>query len=320
MRKAGLRIAILDPGTLLARDVKALLEERAFPAGRTDFFHTRPLDAGLLADEDGEAAYVSPLEPGSLEGCALAFACGAPADLQRVLAARDAGDGATLVDLTGRLDGRERGEETDATCVVADPVAVAVSDAIASLSRLGPVASAFVAVDRPASESGKPALDELMAQAIALASFRPVPTEVLPAQLAFNFVQATDAEDYEARLTAEIARGVPRGLALDVVSARTGTFHGHHVRLGVRFAADAPSADDVRKALVSGVGFAAPDADEVPVLTSAAGRDEPYLLRAGARGSTALVAFGIDHLRMRALAGVKRAEVAVTTRGLLAGA
>lgn len=317
--KAGLSIALLDPGSLLARDVRALLQERAFPAVRTDLFHTRPGSSGLLADDEGEAAYVAPVQADSLSGCTFAFACGEPADLEAFLARRSAGDGALLVDLTGRSAPAGKGTAEGAPeslASVDDPVAAAAAAVVGSLDRLSSVASLAVALDRPASELGKPALDELMAQAIALASFQPVPTEVLRAQLAFNFLHPADSAAFEARFAADLASLLRADLPVDVASSRSGAFHGHHVRLTIRFHADAPGVEAARRAVVSGAGFASTHEGDVPALTTAAGRDEPILLRMSARDRSIGVSFAIDHLRTRALAGVRLAERTLATRGL----
>ena len=71
----GLPVAIVDPGTLVGRDVKAVLRERGFPASHVHLFHTGSTEDGLLTEDDGEAAFVTPLAPDGLSGCAIAFLC-----------------------------------------------------------------------------------------------------------------------------------------------------------------------------------------------------------------------------------------------------
>ena len=64
--KAGLVVAVVDPSTLLGRDVRAVLSERAFPASKVLLFHTGTAD-GLLTEDEDEAAFSAPLTPDALE-------------------------------------------------------------------------------------------------------------------------------------------------------------------------------------------------------------------------------------------------------------
>ena len=324
----GLSVGIVDPGTLVARDVKAVLRERAFPATHTHLFHTGDPSSGLLTDDDGEAAFVSPLAADGLSGCQIAFLCGPPGSTARFLATRTA-DGCVLVDLSGQ---RESGAFVDAVrgalpsplpagelLVLREPVASVLADAIAAVEPLKAVAAVTAAIDRPASDLGKDALDELFQQAIAIASFRSVPKDRLGAQCAFNVFPPADAPAFEARVAGDVRALLGRDLPIGVLSARTGVFHGTTLRLEMRFEGAAPDAEALRRALLApGRGFAEPDVDGPAGVVDAAGRDETLLVQLSSTGSASRLFLASDHLRRPgALLAVRVAEAAVAERGLL---
>ena len=324
----GLSVGVVDPDTLVGRDVKAVLRERGFPAAHTHLFHTGDPSAGLLTDDEGEAAYVSPLEPDGLSGCHVAFLCGPPESTARFLAGRTA-DGCLAIDLSGQ---RSAGAFVDALrgalpaplpsgdlLVLREPAASVLADAVAALEPLSAVAAVTAAIDRPASDLGKDALDELFQQAIAIASFRSVPKDRLGAQSAFNVFPPADADAFDARVAADVRALLGRDLPLAVLSARTGVFHGTTLRVALRFDGVAPSAEALRTALLApGRGFSEPDVDGPAGVVDAAGRDETLLLRFSSAGSTSQLFLVSDHLRRPgALLAVRVAEAAVAERGLL---
>ena len=324
----GLSVAVVDPGSLVARDVKSVLRERSFPASHLHLFHTGDPSAGLLTDDDGEAAFVSPLAPDGLSGCQIAFLCGSPETTARFLALR-AADGCLAVDLSGQ---RSAGSFVDAVrgalpaplppgdlLVLRDPAASVLADAVAALEPLRTVAAVTAAIDRPASDLGKDALDELFQQAIAIASFRSVPKARLGAQSAFNVYPPADGAAFDARVAGDVKALLGRDVPLAVLSARAGVFHGTTLRLELRFDGAAPAPEALRDALLApGRGFAEPDVDGPAGVVDAAGRDETLLLRLSSSGSAAQLFLASDHLRMPgALLAVRVAEAAVAERGLL---
>ena len=134
-------------------------------------------------------------------------------------------------------DGAPRALPAGNVLVAPHPVAFVLAEAIAVVDALAPVAEATAAIDRPASELGKAALDELFEQAVALAAFRPVPKEHLGTQGAFNAWVPADTDVFERRVAEDVAALLGRPLPLGLLSARTGVFHGHLLRLELRLAA-----------------------------------------------------------------------------------
>ena len=324
----GLVVAILDPGSLLARDVSAVLEERAFPVVKKRLFHTAGGAEGLIAEEDDAAAFVAPATPDSLEGCAIAFACGRPESTRRFLRTRAPEDGCLLIDLSGAdpaaplADGRT--VLPDGNLVrLPDPTAWLLAELVRILDEAAPparVAALTAAVDRPVSELGRAALDELFAQSVALASFHPLPKETLGAQAAFNIFQPLDAAEWDARVAADAESLFLGPVDLSLLSARAGVFHGHHFRIEASFAEGAPPPlDAVRSVLFAPAsGFEEADPEGLCGPVESAGRDETLVLRLEERRGRLRIALASDSLRRPgAILAIRLAEEAVFSRGLL---
>ena len=324
----GLSVALVDPGTLAGRDVKAVLRERGFPAAHLHLFQTGDPTSGLLTEDDGEPAYVAALEPDGLSTCQIAFLCGPPRETARFLSLRTS-DGCLAIDLSGQ---RSTGAFVDALrgvlpsplpsgnhFLLRDPSATVLADAVAALETLRPVQAVTVAIDRPVSELGKDALDELFQQAIAVASFRSVPKDRLGTQGAFNVYSPADTDAFEARVAGDVRALLGRDLPIGILSARAGVFHGTTLRLEVRFDGDAPGPEALRSTLLAaGRGFAEADVDGPAGILDAAGRDETLLIRSESSGAASRLFLASDDLRRPgALLAVRIAEAAIAERGLL---
>ncbi len=325
----GLVVAVLEPMTLLGRDVLAVLKERGFPASRTLLFHTRGPD-GLLAEEEGEAAFVAPATPDALETADVAFFCGKAADTARFLEARTP-DACIAIDLSGLRSGGIFTRPDDSPgapplpggnlFLTFEPVASVLAEAVSVVDALVPVAALTAAVDRPASELGKEALDELFRQAIAIARFEAPPKEKFGTQVAFNAHFPADTAGYESRVAEDVARLLGRPLPTTILSVRSGVFHGHLLRLEIRTNGPAPDAGDIRTAFRKKASFEESDPESLSGPVEAAGRDETLLLHADSSGTSVRLGLASDHLRHAgAVMAVRLAEQAVRERGLLADA
>lgn len=334
---SSLAVALVDPHTLLGRDVKAVLEERGFPVSKLHLFHTQDEGSGLLAEGDEEVTYVAPAGPGSLELCRIAFLCGTAEGTARFLKKRNAADGCIAIDLSGAdLSGADLSgaavpgpfvaPEDDPTPPLPagpllrlhEPTAVVVADLLKRLSRVAGSAleGATIAVDRPVSELGKAALSELFEQALALATFRPIPKVILGTQAAFNMHVPFDTTAYETRMEREVRTllGAGSDLPLTILSVRGGAFHGHLIRIEARFAAPVPDEVALRAALFqAGSPLEDVDPENLSGPVESAARDETLVLRivshSGEARGRILVTAASDHLRRAgALAAVKTAE------------
>ena len=323
----GISVALVEPTTLLGRDVRAALKERAFPASKIHLFHQTPQPGGILTENDDEVAFVAPLTPDALETCRIAFLCGSAADTERFLATRT--DSCLAIDLSGARgagplavpseDGAPHALPAGNVLVLPHPVAFVLAEAIATVDALVPVAGATAAIDRPASELGKSALDELFTQAVALVAFRPVPKEVLGTQGAFNAWVPADTDVFDRRVEEDVAALLGRPLPLGLLSARAGVFHGHFLRLELRLGADAPPAAALLAAFrARKMAFDLVDRETLSGPVESAGRDETLILRLDARDRRVTLVLAADHLRRAgALLAVRLAEQALRDRSLL---
>ncbi len=323
--KAGLVVAVVDPSTLLGLDVRAVLSERAFPASKVLLFHTGTAD-GLLTEDEDEAAFSAPLTPDALDTSKIAFLCGRATDTAAFLKTR-VDDGCLAVDLSGLRTGGAFARPSDQSSLLPlpegsllltyDPVAAVLAEAVMAVGRIAHVAAATVAIDRPASEIGKGALDELFHQAISLVQFRPVPKEIFETQAAFNAYFPADTDAWEARV-ADDFRALSGGIPLALLSARAGVFHGHLLRVEARTAGPAPSPEAVRAALREAGGFDEADPEGLSGPVDSAGRDETLVLFVASSGNSVRLGLAADHLRRAgAVMAVRLAEQAVAERGLL---
>ena len=325
--KAGLSVAVVEPTTLLGRDLKAVLKERHFPAAKIHLFHQTPQPGGILTADDDEVAFVAPLTPDALETCKIAFLCGSAADTERFLATR--ADSCLVIDLSGARhqgalavpseDGAPRALPAGNVLVAPHPVAFVLAEAIAVVDALAPVAEATAAIDRPASELGKAALDELFEQAVALAAFRPVPKVAFGTQAAFNAFVPPDTDAFERRVAEDVAALLGRPFPLGVLSVRAGIFHGHLIRLDLRLASDAPPGTAVLDAFrAKKSAFDVVDPEDLSGPVESASRDETLVLRVAASGRRVRLVLAADHMRRAgAILAVRLAEQALKERGIL---
>jgi len=322
-----LPVALVEPTTLLGRDVRAVLTERAFPFSRVHLFHQAGGPEGVLAADEDEVAFIAPLTKDALETCRIAFLCGSMKETARFLATRT--DGALAIDLSGVRNGQplvvpsEVGDSRPlppgSLFLTPHPVAFLLAEVVRTVDGVAPVVGVTAAVDRPVSELGKPALDELFQQALALATFRPMPKEVLGTQVAFNSHAPADSRAFEARVAEDTAALLARELPLTILSARAGVFHGHLLRVELRLGADAPPSGDVLALFrEQKQAFEIVDPENLSGPVEAAGRDETLVLRGEADGRRVTLMLAADHLRRAgALLAVRLAEQAARERGWL---
>lgn len=325
MTKASIPVALVEPTTLLGRDVRAVLTERAFPASKVNLFHQTGGEGGLLAAEDDEVAFIAPLAKDALETSRIAFLCGGPDETARFLKARV--DGALAIDLSGvrngqplvvpSEDGEARPLPAGSLFLTPHPVAFVIAEVVRAVNAAVPVVGVTAAVDRPVSELGKAALDELFEQALALATFRPMPKKVLGTQVAFNSHAPADSDAFEARVAGDTAALLATDIPITILSARAGVFHGHLIRLELRLSADAPPGLLDRFRERKGA-FEIVDPENLSGPVESAGRDETLLLRFEAVGRRATLTLAADHLRRAgAILAVRLAEQAARERGWL---
>jgi aspartate-semialdehyde dehydrogenase len=261
------RLVILDPTTLLGKELVEVLERRSDLWQEMALLSLADEEVGALTEAAGAAALVRRAEAADLAAADVVFVCGSSAAYADLLTHRRAD--ATVVYLDPRHGGAGAVpvvaginlDEAAAGGVLASPhpATVLLAHLLQPLVAAGLREAAAMLV-QPASIFGRPGLDELYAQAQSLVALQPQePSAVFGRQLAFNLYPAPGGP---AGL-AEEARAVlgPAGadLRLAVQLLQGAVFHGFSALLHVYLAGD-PEPESVRERLAGNplVGLSEP--------------------------------------------------------------
>jgi hypothetical protein len=246
-------LALIDPLTLLGREVLELLPR--FPAlrGRMVYAHTDPDEEVQVAELEGEPGMVRPLvDPEQLSGCgAVIVASDRDSDSLRHLCdwlegfpERPAVDLSRLERLRTMFrpvaGPAERDEAAGLHLRIAPPAVVGTRLVLEAVQDLGPIALGLVAVD-PASDLGNEGIECLARQAVQRLQGQDITDLVAGHVVAFNHVVRDTADLLE---DAVAVLGMP---SVSASSSVSGCFHGHVVHLTVTFdePVDGPELDDV---------------------------------------------------------------------------
>lgn len=246
------KIAIAGASTLLGRELKDVLSES--PLAAASFVLLDEEDAQGQLDQVGdEVTFIQPIGADAFDHADFTFFCGTEKlTLKHWRQAQRAGS--TVIDLSGALD-RETGVlvrapwlDADAisvdlftsAVVPAHPAAVALGLLMERLQQAAAIRFAAATVLVPASEFGRPAMDELHQQTVNLLSFQSLPRSIYDAQAAYNLLggmgeaAAVNLSDAEARIRRHydtLSGGRWPALALQVVHAPV--FHGHTFSIAI---------------------------------------------------------------------------------------
>jgi len=249
------RVAVVGGDTLLAKEVRELLEQSK-PAPNIELISAAAENASMLGADDEEVLALAPLSAQSLAGSKVAFLAGSEASSRRALKLNPP-DGPVLIDLTGALEdqphARLRAPSAEPTRslpepglipVIAHPAAIACAMLLAGLSRVTGVRKSIFHVFEPASERGKKGLDELRQQTVGVLSFQKLKMDVFDAQLGFNLLarygeEALEPlEGVEERILRHVASLLALYPAIPMPSLRliqAPVFHGHSFSAWVEF-------------------------------------------------------------------------------------
>ncbi len=235
------KIALIDPTTLVGKELARLLQTWPGLSPTVDSFHTGTEEEHRVAEVGGGAALVAPLDdPMVLAGydgvllagreatprlCALAEGLGGlPPELPVV----DAGRAPVLRAATRVAAPAARSQELPLHFRVPDPSIVAAIHVLEAVSELKPLA-AGIHSEEPVSVLGPGAVEALARQAAARLQGEPAPTEELGEVLAFNFRSLPD-DGVAAEASALLAP-----VEVSLTRAAVGRFHGHVVHLSLLF-------------------------------------------------------------------------------------
>ncbi len=223
-------ILLIDPLTLIGRELLGCLVDEGYHAADLAFRHTAEDDEHQLANVGGQSALVPPLEEAGEMPISDVVILASDADsprLRQLVDHLETLPGQRLIDLSGLAGTRRLGIPTtwsaaggDGRLRPAHPAVVAAAAVIEALAELEPIGGALAIVD-PVSGGGRAAVELLAAQAVSRLQGG-TPEDLFDGHvLAFNAVA-----DDPTRLAEEAAAAIP-DLPLAVTWTRTGCFHGH---------------------------------------------------------------------------------------------
>ncbi len=333
------RVAIVGAASLKGKELKDVLAGSDFPAE----------DVRLLDDDESlgqldavgdEVTFVQSVRAQQFENVDLAFfASETSFTRQHVGLARQAGS--AIVDLSGALEEeapvraprvemelagvaakKPHRAGVSAAVVTAHPAAVVLALLLSRAHQAAGLRSAVATVFEPASEHGKRGFDEMHAQTVRLLSFQSLPTEVFDCQVAFNLVSRYGEESQpslqsvEQRIRAHYEKITAGSLPVpSLILVQAPTFHSHAFSIYIE-AQKKISAQELGKALNSGMVTVTEGAADAPTNVSAAGQDQVQvaLRQDPAQENGWWLWATADNLRIAALTAVDCAQLLMEAR------
>ncbi|HXZ12970.1 MAG TPA: Asd/ArgC dimerization domain-containing protein [Candidatus Sulfotelmatobacter sp.] len=329
------RVAIVGASSLRGKELKAVLEDRNFPATEIVLLDESVM-AGTLTEAAGEPTFIRALDEDSFDGVQFAFFAGTPADAaQNWPTAQRAG--ATVIDLTGAVEAGGHGPALIPSltgvlppkpaskgngaaslrvyCSPAPPVIICCTLS-AALSKFQPQ-RLVILLFLPVSERDQMGVDELESQTTNLLSFREISKPVFDAQVAFNLLScygesATPRlEDIRSGLARDVARYLAGRAPVPAIQLlQAPVFYGYAFAAFAEFAS--PPATDLLSSAFTNVGVRiAGPGDPPPSNVSVAGENEIQLARIEPDPNVAsgVWLWGVaDNLRLAATNAVRIAE------------
>ena len=282
---------------------------------------------GQITSAGDEALVIQTVSAAAFEGVDVVFFAGEAATAREFWKAAH-GAGASIVDLTGSLEGiagvlvRSAWVETDERPDLATVAVVAAHPMAGALAliaeRLKPIGLRRLAatVLLPASELGSAGVEELQQQAVGLLTFKPLQKDVYDAQVAFNLLASLggaakmDVEKTRFVITRQAAELSAEAELISVQVVQAPVFHGYTASVFAEFLSDVDVVD-VRKALHG--GLIAFTEDDAPSNESAAGGNE-VLINGRVSGGVVWLWLAADNLRLAARQAVGCAQELVSLR------
>ncbi|HEY2012382.1 MAG TPA: Asd/ArgC dimerization domain-containing protein [Bryobacteraceae bacterium] len=265
-------LALVGSDSLLGREIRDIVATSA-PGFNLRLVAGGEEKPGTLTRVGDEPSLIEDLGPDNLSGARAIFLTGSPESSAKAFELAD--PGTILIDLTGtaeeRPDARLRAplvESEDeeipeaAVHVIAHPAAITLALFLRRLQMHDAIRRSIIHVFAPASEHGKPGVEELQQQTVSLLSFKNMPRAVFDTQLSFNLL-AQYGEDapislgvLEQRIESHLATllALPgEGEGAPIPSLRliqTPVFHGYSFSAWVEFE-ESPGVEAVESGLVT---------------------------------------------------------------------
>ncbi|HUP65791.1 MAG TPA: Asd/ArgC dimerization domain-containing protein [Thermoanaerobaculia bacterium] len=237
----GYRIGIVNPTTLIAKELATILVERNFPSATITLLDTVGDASGTLTELDGAAMVITPASDDAFSDLDLVFFTG-PASVNEQWIARLGEEPFIAIDLSsGSLEQADHPviagvnslqiSVDDGLLTSPDPFVVPVVLLIDTLRRKLSVETAAASVTRPASELGQDGIDELFQQTIHVLNLEKYSTDVFGRQAAFAIYPPPDASAVEKRASAAARSILGNGLSFSLQLLQGPLFHGHSIAL-----------------------------------------------------------------------------------------
>jgi aspartate-semialdehyde dehydrogenase len=181
-------------------------------------------DVAILSQEGGEPVVITGLDAANLNASEIVFFAGSALSARKAFDLIERGVSRLLIDLTSALEdlpearlrapmAEPEGYQAPLSplYIVAHPAASMLAAFLGRLRRTSPIEQVVAHIFEPASERGRPGVEELQQQTVSLLSFQPVVKQVFDAQLSFNLLaayggEAAEAlEDFELRIDRHLA-------------------------------------------------------------------------------------------------------------------
>ncbi len=292
------RIAIVGAASLSGKEMNEALGESIFAAA--DFvLLDDDATLGQLESVGDEVTFIQRLEPSSFQQADFTFFCGSR-ELTRKHCKAAQRAGSSILDLSGALESEPKvlvrapwvREEMNGSAstespdlhtpavIPAHPASLTLALLMLRLKNLAAIRNASVTILEPASEYGRPAMDELHQQTVSLLSFQTLPREIYDTQVAFNCVPVlgeaakislAESEATIRRHYALLSAGRLPQMAMQLIHSPV--FHGHTFSIAVELE-QAVSLEQLETALSGDhVDVVLGDAD-APSNLSAAGQED----------------------------------------------
>ncbi len=325
----GARVAIVGATSLKGKELKEVLESRAFAIDKLTLLDDAEA-AGTLTENEGEPAVVNAVSPEVFSENDLVFFSSSGAAYTRACWPQAKAGTAALIDLTHALldipeavlhisaDGREETPDYSARWHVAPhPAAAILLTLLARLDAAFGLRQAVANVFEPVSEYGAAGINELQEQTVKFLSFKDYPKAVFDAQVAFNLLSRygesargslEDVEEVIRRTVERCSPSIAERLVMRVAQAPV--FHGQCVSLLAELerTEDAAKVEEVLR--IEGIEVAREGYPPVTVV-EAAGREEilvDRVRRDRSRPASFWLWVAADNFRLQASTAVKIAE------------
>lgn len=280
----GYRLGIVNPLTLVGKELAEILRARVFPYARIELIDTTGDAVGTLTEVDDAAMVVTPASDEAFADLDLVFFCGPPEKNEPWISRYDE-LGFVALDLAQPSSLADQGmpvvagvnaeavAEEQTLLLSPDPFVLPVILLLDHLRQAFSIELAAASVTRPASEFGQAGIDELFQQTIKVLNLEAYPTEVFGRQAAFTVWPPAEAKSRETRASLHLRQVLGRDFPVSLQLVQGPLFHSHAIALFILLK-DATDEVQVMEALAKREGVAAPAGDDPVTTSDAAGRDE----------------------------------------------